>query len=227
MCLGVFGHTSQLQSGGSFQRFRHNIKGKVHATATWKFSILQFHLRVQMGVSKNSGTPKSSILIGFSIINHPFWSNWGTSIFGNTQTDSVQKWKIVFEKMFCLLSKGDEKIECWWFCFSRQDSRFRIPESSGLGSFGCLCSTYGSRCHHWGMMTDIEEKVVYKPTNEKWWLDFQGIYIYTYTYILYITVYVFQYIYMCIFTQNIQCILIPRTRTLWKFNASKQKSVRL
>ena len=34
-----------------------------------------------MGVSKNSGTPKSSILIGFSIINHPFW---GTPIFGNT-----------------------------------------------------------------------------------------------------------------------------------------------
>jgi len=36
----------------------------------------QFHL----GVSKNNGTPKSSILIGFSIINHPFW---GTPIFGN------------------------------------------------------------------------------------------------------------------------------------------------
>ena len=34
-----------------------------------------------MGVSKNSGTPKSSILIGISIINHPFW---GTPIFGNT-----------------------------------------------------------------------------------------------------------------------------------------------
>ena len=34
-----------------------------------------------MGVSnKNNGTPKSSILIGFSIINHPFW---GTPIFGN------------------------------------------------------------------------------------------------------------------------------------------------
>ena len=26
-----------------------------------------------MGVSENSGTPKSSILIEFSIINHPFW----------------------------------------------------------------------------------------------------------------------------------------------------------
>ena len=34
-----------------------------------------------MGVSKNRGTPKSSILIGFSIINHPFWC---TPIFGNT-----------------------------------------------------------------------------------------------------------------------------------------------
>ncbi len=33
-----------------------------------------------LGVSKNRGTPKSSILIGFSIINHPFW---GTPIFGN------------------------------------------------------------------------------------------------------------------------------------------------
>ena len=34
-----------------------------------------------MDVSENSGTPKSSSLIGFSIINHPFW---GTPIFGNT-----------------------------------------------------------------------------------------------------------------------------------------------
>ena len=33
-----------------------------------------------MGVSKNKGTPKSSILIGISILNHPFW---GTPIFGN------------------------------------------------------------------------------------------------------------------------------------------------
>ena len=31
-----------------------------------------------MGVSKNRGTRKSSILIGFSIINHPFW---GTPFF--------------------------------------------------------------------------------------------------------------------------------------------------
>ena len=36
--------------------------------------------RVIMDVSKNSGTPKSSILIRFSIINHPFW---GILICGN------------------------------------------------------------------------------------------------------------------------------------------------
>ena len=36
---------------------------------------------VHLGVSKNNGTPKLSILIGFSITNHPFW---GTPMFGNT-----------------------------------------------------------------------------------------------------------------------------------------------
>ena len=34
-----------------------------------------------MGVSENGGTPKSSNLIGISILNHPFW---GTPVFGNT-----------------------------------------------------------------------------------------------------------------------------------------------
>ena len=33
-----------------------------------------------IGGSENSSTPKTSILIRFSIINHPFW---GTPIFGN------------------------------------------------------------------------------------------------------------------------------------------------
>ena len=37
--------------------------------------------KFHMGVFKNSGTPKSSILIGFSITNHPFWS---TPIVGST-----------------------------------------------------------------------------------------------------------------------------------------------
>ena len=37
-----------------------------------------------MGVSLNGGTPKSSILIGFSFIKHPFW---GTTILGNTHIE--------------------------------------------------------------------------------------------------------------------------------------------
>ena len=36
---------------------------------------------IHMGVSKNRGTPKSSILIGIPIVNHPFW---GIPIFGKT-----------------------------------------------------------------------------------------------------------------------------------------------
>jgi len=43
-------------------------------------------LGTDIGVSENSGTPKSSILIGFSIINHPFW---GTTIFGNIHMGST------------------------------------------------------------------------------------------------------------------------------------------
>ena len=43
--------------------------------------------RIQVGVSENRGTPKTSILIGFSIINHPFW---GTTIFGNTQVKYIK-----------------------------------------------------------------------------------------------------------------------------------------
>ena len=36
---------------------------------------------IQMGVSENGGTPKSSNLIGISTINHPFW---GVSLFSET-----------------------------------------------------------------------------------------------------------------------------------------------
>ena len=41
---------------------------------------------LHMGVSKNNGTPKSSILIEFSTISHPFWD---TPIFGNTHINLV------------------------------------------------------------------------------------------------------------------------------------------
>ena len=43
-------------------------------------SCIELIICIYMGVSENNGTPKSSILIGISIINHPFW---GTTILGN------------------------------------------------------------------------------------------------------------------------------------------------
>ena len=45
---------------------------------------------LDIGISKNKGTPKSSILIGFSPINHPFS---GSSIFGNTHIQDPPKKK--------------------------------------------------------------------------------------------------------------------------------------
>ena len=76
-----------------------------------------FVLRVlHLGVSENNGTPKSSILIGFSITNHPFWGT--VPIFGNTHFEFDPK---------CFPSSGcnskvwvvsDVKIPTtvdWWF----------------------------------------------------------------------------------------------------------------
>ena len=62
-------------------------------------------IQIQMDVSENSGTPKSSILIGFSIINHPFWGK--TPIFGNIQMDPIsapQQLSVALEALFVLAS---------------------------------------------------------------------------------------------------------------------------
>ena len=42
-----------------------------------------------MGASLNGGSPKSSIWIGFSIINHPYW---GTTILGNPHIKPCKSW---------------------------------------------------------------------------------------------------------------------------------------
>ena len=46
----------------------------------------------QMGVSKNRGTPKSSIFIGFSIINHPFC--FQIKLFQTNQPPARRRYKI-------------------------------------------------------------------------------------------------------------------------------------
>ena len=57
------------------------VRGMPSWICMWPRASIHGKASQDMGVSENSGTPKSSILIGFSIINHPFW---GTPIFGNT-----------------------------------------------------------------------------------------------------------------------------------------------
>ena len=65
-----------------------------------------------MGVSKNSGTPESSISIGFSIGNHPFWC---TPIFGNTHILHHYQVDLSFLKIFgipdvCICFNGKLEI---------------------------------------------------------------------------------------------------------------------
>ena len=66
--------------------------------------------RIDMDVSENSGTPKISILIGFCIINHPFW---GTPIFGNTHMDGHQSLKSPLQKSSFLGSMNSSKHSCF------------------------------------------------------------------------------------------------------------------
>ena len=65
----------------TFKELAEAVKPKARQQFQWNKEWLD------MGVSENRGTPKSSILIGISIINHPFW---GTTIFGNTHIIVLQ-----------------------------------------------------------------------------------------------------------------------------------------
>ena len=77
-------HCSQLQDGLPLMRRRpRNFLLLKFLAESWKMNLPHagnlnwdpgtFIVEVHVGVSKNRGTPKSSILIGFSLINHPFW----------------------------------------------------------------------------------------------------------------------------------------------------------
>ena len=61
-----------------------------------------------MDVSENRGTPKSSILIGFSSINHPFW---GTPIFGNTHVQNGRSLVLHFQNCSPSLLRGSGSVE--------------------------------------------------------------------------------------------------------------------
>jgi len=68
-------------------------------------------IKINLGVSKKRDTPKSSILVGFSIVNHPFW---GTPIFGNTHlffegNPSNLQYPLVFPSVY-----AGSMVWIWW-----------------------------------------------------------------------------------------------------------------
>ena len=92
-----------------------------------------------MVVSENSGTPKSSILIGFSIINHPFW---GSSIFGNTHMIAIptsRSWDVPSEALWRWFGPREDQDHCTLAC---EKYRWLVVGSWGLvvvGGFGVEC----------------------------------------------------------------------------------------
>ena len=77
----------QVQKVGLFfpsKKNNHMVILKNKGNTSWKVETTR-----NLGVSENSGTPKSSILIGISIINHPFW---GPTIFGTPRRNLVDFW---------------------------------------------------------------------------------------------------------------------------------------
>ena len=58
-----------------------------------------------LGVSKNNGTSKSSILIGFSIVNHPFWD---TQFLDTSICSAPPKAKCAFQCAFQWVDTKDK-----------------------------------------------------------------------------------------------------------------------
>ena len=103
-----------------------------------------------MGVSKNNGIPKSSISIGFSIINHPFWA---TPNFGNTHMVKMT----VYDSMY------DYVI--FWSCLCRHfptRNRNTFPSIVGKnviwGQLSRCAVSLGATCRKTNKQTNKETK---------------------------------------------------------------------
>ncbi len=99
-----------------------------------------------MGVEPKIGVfypPKSSILIGFAIINHPFWS---TPIFGNTQIIyQTYYWTCIFQSCF-FTSTGFITIQLqgfWNFCSPKNQRLANLKSKTKLQGVVSPCSRAG------------------------------------------------------------------------------------
>ncbi len=124
--------------------------------------------------------PKSSILIGFSIINHPFW---GTPIFGNTQISiwlleglsnlrvgnfQWNVWNPKTQKVPCLCLRNNTGSSSWWSWKTRDHQGILKHTASSL-SFHSL--------HQ--LLVSSSQKITFPETNsqlapENGWLEYKG-----------------------------------------------------
>ena len=81
--------------------------------------------RFEMDVSKNSGTPKSFILMWFSIINHPFWGRF--PIFGNPHVNFFGRHAIRACKNHQPSTNGRvDEAEGYGLCLSQELSKWLV-----------------------------------------------------------------------------------------------------
>ena len=107
-----------------------------------------------MGVSINGGTPKSSILVGFPLMNHPFWD---TPIYGNPHMFPTSS-KFT-SKLFFQVSPMDFRI-----CFPVFVPKQRFPKATPNHLY---LETWSKISHfsHFGVLPFMEIPTRwYKPT---------------------------------------------------------------
>ena len=96
--------------------------------------------------------PKSSIWIGFSIINHPFW---GTPIFGNTHIPWYHADLLCVDRSSIVrfLRLSSQSIVIWCeldlsiSCFNRKDFHLATNHPT-IGVNMCICYWGGKGCSH-------------------------------------------------------------------------------
>ena len=138
-----------------------------------------------MGVSENKGTPKSSMLIGYSIINHPFW---GIPIFfGNTH---IYKLKLV---CFSLgIAHLQQNVSGDYLCgkdsYQLQDGKFQpfhrgMVQAEAVANveerFWCLSSWRVGFCTPsciWGgfVTSDVNAVVLFDVDEKAWFFGLEN-----------------------------------------------------
>ena len=104
---------------------------------------------VLYGCFQNNGTPKSSILIGFSIIHLPFW---GTPIFGNIHTLKKKDRASLCLETWTAGTRLAWSVEgglraasldlSWWVMIGNGKSPFSIGNTASNGPFSIAMLVY-------------------------------------------------------------------------------------